>query len=143
MLGIYNIMLDKSNYGVNMKKFEKLIMFGVIALIIGIFLEIYFPNDDFIPINIISFGSAMICIVIMFKVFKRDQEPAKDERIIKINHMSLANSWWLTYVVIAILYWVNRYYPMTADSILGLVMFFMVVTYAIFVMYFNRKEVSY
>ena len=141
MLGIYNIMLEISNYGVYMKRSEKLIIGGVLAIILGIVVGLYIDSE--ISTGIISVGTAFIFVALFIKITKRDNELVHDERTKKIQSMSLANSWWLTYVLIAILFWVDRFYSMTAESILGILLFFMVVTYVIMTMYFQHKEVKY
>jgi uncharacterized membrane protein YfcA len=124
-----------------MKRSEKLIIGGVLAIILGIVVGLYL--DPEISTGIISVGTAFIFIALFIKITKRDDELAHDERTKKIQSMSLANSWWLTYVLIAILFWVDRFYSLTAESILGILLFFMVITYALMTMYFQHKEVKY
>lgn len=139
MLGIYNIMLEISNYGVYMKRSERILIMGVCAIILGIIMGFFI--DSFISINVISIGTAFIFVGLFLKITKRDDELAHDERTKKIQSLSLANSWWLTYVLIAVLFWVDRYYTLTTESVLGILLFFMVITYAIMTFYFQRKEV--
>ncbi len=139
MLGIHNIMLEISNYGVYMKRSERILIMGVCAIILGIILGFFI--DSFISINVISIGTAFIFVGLFLKLTKRNDELSHDERTKKIQSLSLANSWWLTYVLIAVLFWVDRYYTLTTESVLGILLFFMVITYAIMTFYFQRKEV--
>ncbi|MBN2109955.1 MAG: hypothetical protein JW705_02555, partial [Methanosarcinaceae archaeon] len=120
-------------YGEIMEKLEKhirlsyslafmLIMAGVILIVMS---EEY-QQAGIILANI----GAIILFVIFIKAKRYRSGPVKDERSIKIGAYGLSYSWFVTFVLISLLFWVEESgsVKMTVEQVLAILMFTMVLT---------------
>lgn len=106
---------------------------GIAIITIGIYAAIFTQLNGLMKSTIVSVGTAMLAVGILMYWRSRSGEVMYDERTLKIQNKALAASWWLTYVFIAALFWVDSMgiAKFTAESFGGLLLFEMVVTYMI------------
>ncbi|AKB12470.1 hypothetical protein SAMN02910340_02199 [Methanosarcina thermophila] len=121
----------------------KLIL-GIILIAVGILsvvlLEVLFDNDMLIPIVLINIG-LIIFAATVFRHFRRRDLPDRDERTKKLAAYGITYSWLLTLVVIVVLSWVQYFglAELTANGVLGILLFFMIISSNVFRWYFMRK----
>jgi amino acid transporter len=96
--------------------------------------------DKSISISLISIG-LIIFVVTVFRLFRKGDLPDKDERTKKLAAYGITYSWLLTLVLIAVLYWVIYFklVELTAGGVLGILLFFMIVSSNVFRWYFMQK----
>ncbi|HOA69735.1 MAG TPA: hypothetical protein PK669_10425 [Methanosarcina thermophila] len=121
----------------------KLIL-GIILIAVGILsvvlLEVLFDNDMLIPIVLINIGQIIFAATV-FRHFRRRDLPDRDERTKKLAAYGITYSWLLTLVVIVVLSWVQYFglAELTANGVLGILLFFMIISSNVFRWYFMRK----
>lgn len=72
--------------------------------------------------------------IIAFVLYRRKNRPViSDERVVAISNRSMAYSWWLTYLMIAILFWFDYtgYLKLTVFQFGGALLFTMLISHAI------------
>lgn len=117
------------------------IMAGIAILTIGIFATIYMPLAQGVKSAIVAIGTAMLAVGALLYWKARKGEVIADERTIKIHNKALAYSWWLTYVFIAAMFWVDNMgiAKFTMESFGGMLLFEMIITYGIVKEWLERK----
>jgi hypothetical protein len=114
---------------------------GVIALGVAVF---YMGPaiDDGIKATIMAVGFALLGMAIVYS-FQHKGEVIKDELTKKIADKSLAWSWGLTYVYIAVMMWLLYYgkIALNAQEALSYTFFFMVFSAMIMKMYLKARGV--
>ena len=122
-----------------MKKSKRLLFSGVCAIALSIIFLITGSTKSDIAATVSSVGFAFIAIGLLI-YFRGEETVQQDERTKKVNNLAMAYSWWCTYLLIAVLFWVDRYKLLVAgiDSYLGLILFFMVLVYSFAAFILNK-----
>jgi hypothetical protein len=122
------------------KKYLYTLVLGISIMIAGILSVVFREIDYSISISLINIG-LIIFIVTVFRLFRKGELPDRDERTKKLAAYSITYSWLLTLVLIAVLYWVEYFklVELTAGSVLGILLFFMIVSSNVFRWYFMQK----
>jgi drug/metabolite transporter (DMT)-like permease len=116
-----------------MEKLEKYIKISYtlafVLIMAGIVLVAIFEDYQQSGISLINIG-AIILFVTFIRAKRYRNGPVKDERTIKIGAYGLSYSWLITFILIALLFWVEEFgiAQMTVKQILAVLMFTMVVT---------------
>jgi hypothetical protein len=122
------------------KKHNWRLFAGPLLLLAGILLGIFEPN---VPILYVSIMTALgvIFIVMGLRMTKSRDLYKGDERTRKIWAYSAAYSWWLTYIAIAILYFIDytKLASLTVDSVLGILLFTIAITQIVISWIMSRK----
>ncbi|AYK15964.1 MAG: hypothetical protein ACOX7X_09990 [Methanosarcina flavescens] len=113
-----------------------LIAAGILSVVLLEVLDI----DMLIPIILVNIG-LIIFVVTVFRLFRRGDLPDRDERTKKLAAYGITYSWLLTLVIIVVLSWVQYFglAELTADGVLGILLFFMIISANVFRWYFMRK----
>ena len=113
-----------------------LIAAGILSVVLSEVLDI----DMLIPIILVNIG-LIIFVVTVFRLFRRGDLPDRDERTKKLAAYGITYSWLLTLVIIVVLSWVQYFglAELTADGVLGILLFFMIISANVFRWYFMRK----
>jgi hypothetical protein len=123
------------------KKYLYKLILGIAIMAAGILSDAFFNIDVLIPVVLINLG-LIIFIATAFKLFKRGDLPDRDERTKKLAAYGITYSWLLTLVVITVLSWIQYFglAELTADGVLGILLFFMIISANVFRWYFMRKD---
>ncbi|MCQ6963161.1 hypothetical protein PV02_05030 [Methanolobus chelungpuianus] len=117
-------------------------MYSVAAVLImaGVALMAFLENYQEMSIGLINAGSVII-FVTFIRARRYRSGPLKDERTVRIGSYGLSYSWFVTLVVVAVLFWVNYFgiLQLTVDQVLGLLILVMAVTAKGFQWYLFRK----
>lgn len=125
----------------NMEKRYKYRMFtGLVILLAGILVAAFLEVDILIPIVLINAG-LIIFLATAFRLFKSGDLPDRDERTNKLAAYGVTYSWLLTLVLIAVLIWVDYFklFELTVRGLLGILLFFMIISANVFRWYFLRR----
>lgn len=124
-----------------MEKYTKtMYSIAVILIMAGVFVVAFVDGYQEMAISLINIGGVMIFITfIRAKRFKNG--PMKDERTVKIGSYGLSYSWFVTLIVVAMLFWIDYFelVQLTVDQVLGLLILVMAVTAKGFQWYLFRK----
>jgi amino acid transporter len=122
------------------KKYLYKLVLGIIIMIAGMLSVAFLEVDKSISISLISIG-LIIFLVTVFRLFRKGEFPDRDERTKKLAAYGITYSWLLTLVLIAVLYWVIYFelVGLTAGGVLGILLFFMIVSSNVFRWYFMQK----
>lgn len=116
-----------------MDKLEKYIKMsytlGAIIILAGVTLVTVIQNYQQAGISLINIG-AIIIFVTLWRARRYRDGPVKDERTVKIGAYGLSYSWFITLMVIALLFWVDELelIRMNVKHVLGILMFTMIIT---------------
>ncbi len=116
-----------------MEKLEKYIKLSYtlafVLIMAGIIIVAMFADYQQSGISLINIG-AIILFVTFIRAKRYRNGPVKDERTIKIGAYGLSYSWLITFILIALLFWVEEFgiAQMTVKQILAILMFTMIVT---------------
>jgi len=126
-----------------MKKRNSLrIFFGAFLLACGIFYQLFTPDYSVVSaIFMINFGF-VILLVGLIRHWRFRNEPEQDERTKMVAYTALAASFQLTLLGLAILWWVDYYFPLqlTLQEFISMVILGMAVLVIFFRTYYNRKK---
>lgn len=127
--------MEKTN-----RVYKKKLTLGVFLTLVGILSAAFFEVDSSIPIFLIIMGM-VIFIMTSFRLFRQGDLPDRDERTKKLATYGITYSWILTLVLITVLYWVEflGLAELTAETILGILLFFMIISANAFRWYFMQK----
>lgn len=122
------------------KKYLYKLIFGIIMMAAGVLSNVFFDVDILIPIFLVNTG-LIIFVATVLRIFRRGDLPDRDERTKKLAAYGITYSWLLTLVVITVLSWVQYFglAELTANSVLGILLFFMIISANVFRWYFMRK----
>ncbi|MDD5348233.1 MAG: DUF2178 domain-containing protein [Candidatus Omnitrophica bacterium] len=98
--------------------------------------------DPAIESTFFSIASAMFAVGIVFYwKMKKGVKVVRDERVDRVARKASSWSWWFSYVLIALLFWVQylKLYPLTVDLVLGIMFYFMIATYIVAQWFINRS----
>ena len=118
------------------------IAIGSLILLAGLILEAFTNIDKIITITLITAGTIIILISVYHHLKYREKgAPTQDEWSRKISTASLANSWFVTFIVMIILFWVNyfNWIQFNVNQTIGLLFFTMILTANIFQLYFKKR----
>lgn len=122
------------------KKYLYKLILGIALIAAGILSKAFLEIDVLIPIFLVNLG-LIIFVATTFRLIRRGDLPDRDERTKKLASYGIAYSWLLTLVTIMILSWV-QYFGMaelTAEGVLSILLFFMIISANVFRWYFMRK----
>jgi hypothetical protein len=125
----------------NLKKvYRYKLISGVILLLAGILSTTFFEDDSSIPVLLMVMGMVMF-VTTVFRLFRQGDLPDRDERTKKLAAYGITYSWLLTLVLITVLYWVESLdlAHFTAKGILGILLFFMIISANVFRWFFMQK----
>jgi TRAP-type C4-dicarboxylate transport system permease large subunit len=113
---------------------------GVILMLAGMLSAAFLEVDASVSIFLIVMGLVMF-IITAFRLFRSGDLPDRDERTKKLASYGIAYSWILTLVLITVLYWIEflDLAELTAETTLGVLLFFMIISANVFRWYFMRK----
>jgi arginine exporter protein ArgO len=124
-----------------MEKYTKtMYSIAVILIMAGVAMVAFLKNNQEIAISLINIGGVIIFVTyIRAKRFRNG--PMKDERTVRIGSYGLSYSWFVTIILLAVLFWVNYFElaKLTVDQVLGLLILVMAVTAKGFQWYLFRK----
>lgn len=122
------------------KKYLYKLILGIALMAAGILSDAFFDIDILIPIVLVNTG-LIIFVATAFRLFRRGDLPDRDERTKKLAAYGITYSWLLTLVVITVLSWIQHFglAELTANSVLGILLFFMIISANVFRWYFMRK----
>jgi hypothetical protein len=122
------------------KKYLYTLILGTTIMVAGMLSIVFQEFDSSISISLINIG-LIIFIVTVFRLFRKGEIPDRDERTKKLAAYGITYSWLLTLVLIAMLYWVEYFklVELTAGDVLGILLFFMLVSSNVFRWYFMQK----
>jgi hypothetical protein len=122
------------------KKYFYTLVLGIAIMVAGIFSIAFQKFEESISVSLINIG-LIIFIVTVFRIFRKGELPDRDERTKKLAAYGITYSWLLTLVLIAGLYWVEYFklIELTAGGVLGILLFFMIISSNVFRWYFMQK----
>lgn len=120
----------------------KFVLAGIILFITlgGMFFAAIYGNNSLLPIIFIN-GGLIILVIAIFRFFKRGDLPDKDERTKKLSAYGITYSWLLTLVVITGLSLIQNLglIQLSVELVLGVLLFFMIISANVFRWYFMQK----
>lgn len=128
------------------KKIKKEYMATIISGIILVFLGMFFQASNLakgiIPLIFMNAGTIMIVIAVL-SYNKYGAGLTQDERTRAIGARSAGYSWLLTFVLVNILFWIDytEVIQLSARSILGIILFTMILSASIFQYAMKKKGV--
>ncbi|WP_410509856.1 hypothetical protein RSJ42_06925 [Methanosarcina hadiensis] len=122
------------------KEYKHRLILGVFLMLAGMLSVAFLRVDPRISIFLVVMGTILF-LMVAFRLFRHGDLPDKDERTKKLAAYGITYSWLLTLVLITVLYWVTLLglAEFTAEIILGILLFFMIISANIFRWYFMRK----
>ncbi len=122
------------------KEYKYKMLIGLGILLAGMLVAAFLEVDILIPIVLINTG-LIVFLATMFKFFRSGDLPDRDERTKKLAAYGISYSWLLTLVLITVLIWVDYFklLELTARGVLGILLFFMIISANVFRWYFMRK----
>lgn len=127
-----------------MKKENYLYLLWVISIIVWLLIMSFAPNNiQAWGSSIINFWSIMIFIWFIQAKKRSKNELLKDERTEKVACKSIWLSWFITFIVINIFFWIDRYTNiiLTNNQIFSLLFFIMIFSVIIWKVYYNKKPI--
>jgi hypothetical protein len=122
------------------KKYTYKLVLGIAIMLAGLLSAAFRKFDMSISIFLINFG-LILFVVTAFRLFRQGDLPDRDERTKKLAAYGITYSWLLTLVIISVLSLVEYFglAELTARGVLGLLLFFMIVSANLFRWYFMQK----
>lgn len=122
------------------RKYVYRLILGIAIMASGILSAVFLDIGVLIPIVLVNLG-LIIFVATAFRLFRRGDLPDRDERTKKLAAYGITYSWLLTLVVIMVLSWVQHFglAELTAEGVLGILLFFMIISANVFRWYFMRK----
>ncbi|NMC35649.1 hypothetical protein GYA49_01250 [Candidatus Beckwithbacteria bacterium] len=116
------------------------IAIGTIFLFLGLVLRFFTGLNETSALTICNIGFILILISTISWV-KNKGKIIKDERSLKISRQGLTYSWTITYILLAILFWIDELNlaQFTINQILGILLSAMSLTGVGFQIWLNRK----
>jgi len=116
------------------------LVLGITIMLAGIISAAFLEVEASVSIILISMG-LVIFVMTAFRLFRRGDLPDRDERTKKLAAYGITYSWLLTLVLITVLYWVEffKLAELTTETVLGILLFFMVISANVFRWYFMQK----
>lgn len=122
------------------KEYRYKLVLGLILVLAGMLSAAFLKVDASVSTFLIIMG-LVIFVITAFRLFRQGDLPDRDERTKKLAAYGITYSWLLTLVLITVLYWVEflGLVEFTAEVILGILLFVMIISANVFRWYFMRK----
>jgi hypothetical protein len=122
------------------KGYKYKLTLGAILILAGIFFTVFFKDNSSVPVILIVMGM-VVFVISAFRLFRQGDLPDRDERTKKLAAYGITYSWLFTLVLITILYWVEflDLAELTSEAILGILLFFMLISANVFRWFFMQK----
>lgn len=125
-----------------MKKDNFLMFFWIFMISLWIFIMTFFNDiEQYVITSIINMWNIMIFLSIIYRKKRKKNEPLKDERTEKISCKSIWISWFITFLLLNIFFWIDKFSDAFDSSqlfwILSLIMIF---TFVWARLYYNNKN---
>jgi hypothetical protein len=122
------------------RKYVYRLILSIAIMAAGILSTAFLDIGVLIPIVLFNMG-LIIFVATSLRLFRRGDLPDRDERTKKLAAYGITYSWLLTLVVIMVLSWVQHFglAELTAEGVLGILLFFMIISANVFRWYFMRK----
>ena len=113
---------------------------AVLLITAGVAMVAFLEDHQEMAISLINIGGVMI-FVTFIRAKRSGDGPVKDERTVRIGSYGLSYSWFVTLILLAVLFWIDYFelVQFTVDQILGLLILVMAVTAKGFQWYLFRK----
>jgi arginine exporter protein ArgO len=117
-------------------------MYSIAAVLItaGVAMVAFLENNKEMAITLINIGGVII-FVTFIRARRSGDGSMKDERTVRIGSYGLSYSWFVTLILLAVLFWIDYFelVQFTVDQVLGLLILVMAVTAKGFQWYHFRK----
>lgn len=122
------------------KKYRYKLILGIALMLAGMMSVVFLEVDVLIPIFLINTG-LIVFVATVFRLVRRGDIPDRDERTKKLAAHGIAYSWLSTLVLITVLVWIDyfRLAELTVSGVLGILLFFMIISANVFRWYFMQK----
>ncbi len=113
---------------------------AIAAVVIGILASILQVGDEEISNILINIGGAIIAVLLV-RIRRTGNLPEKDERTKKLGAYVLSYSWFITFFMLNLLYWIDRLHfaHLTVSNVIIILFILMLVTAKGFQWYFLSK----
>lgn len=113
---------------------------AIIVVVIGILASILQVGDEEISNILINIGVAIIAVLLV-RLRRTGNLPEKDERTKKLGAYGLSYSWFITFLALNLLFWIDRlhFVQLSVYSVIIILFFLMLVTAKGFQWYFLSK----
>lgn len=113
---------------------------AIAAVVIGILASILQVGDEEISNILINIGVAIIAVLLV-RLRRTGNLPEKDERTKKLGAYGLSYSWFITFLMLNLLYWIDRLHfaQLTVSNVIFILFILMLVTAKGFQWYFLSK----
>jgi uncharacterized membrane protein YidH (DUF202 family) len=115
------------------KKLGITIIAGMLLMALGFFYQVTGLTGENIGLIFINAG-VILMVVAVLKYNKLGAGVRQDEMSRMISSRGLAHSWFLTFVVINLLFWFDSFeiLNLTVQQLLGVIIFFMIISASVF-----------
>jgi len=113
---------------------------AIIAVIIGVIASILQVGNGDVSNILINIGVAIIAVLLV-RLKRTGNLPEKDERTQKLGAYGLSYSWFITFLVLNLLFWIDRlqFVQLSVSSVIIILFILMLVTAKGFQWYFLSK----
>ena len=113
---------------------------AIAAVVIGILASILQIGDEEISNILINIGVAIIAVLLV-RLRRTGNLPEKDERTKKLGAYGLSYSWFITFLMLNLLFWIDRLHfaQLTVSNVIFILFILMLVTAKGFQWYFLSK----
>lgn len=113
---------------------------AIAAVVIGILASILQVGDEEISNILINIGVAIIAVLLV-RLRRTGNLPEKDERTKKLGAYGLSYSWFITFLALNLLFWIDRlhFVQLTVSSVIIILFILMLVTAKGFQWHFLSK----
>ena len=113
---------------------------AIAAVLIGILASILQVGDEEISNILINIGVAIIAVLLV-RLRRTGNLPEKDERTKKLGAYGLSYSWFITFLALNLLFWIDRlhFVQLTVSSVIIILFILMLVTAKGFQWHFLSK----
>lgn len=122
------------------KEYKLTLIGGIVIILLGVLIQAFRLDNGLFSLTLINAGAVMVVIAFISHI-RYGNKVVKDERTKKIGALALSYSWFISFILINILYWIDylKIFSFSADQVLGILMFTMIFTAGIIQMYYKRK----
>lgn len=121
------------------KKFGLYLIAGTLLVLLGLFYELVADLNEILTIVFVTSGA----VIILTSVLKYSTygDVSHDERTRKLGSAALSFSWLLTFILINVMFWIDYFswIELTVGQVIGVIMFFMVLSGSILQWLYRKK----